>query len=510
MREISRRPLVATLFLLAAAALPASARAADPTAEEDPVCTCRDELDRLLELVEGTYPGHRLEIAPDAERRAAYAKRVESVRRAVADAPRERCFRELRRFTDSFGDPHLFVTQIGPRRDSVPWPSAAPLEAPERHPGSPEELTRRAEAASAAGDPLSGIWYTAGGERLAVVPAEDAGDERVAVVLESAAEGWSPGDVRARFRTGADGGIEGVVYTDDRSPRQAAPEIARGDLLAMPPVTWGRVSAAGAGVLDPENPRAPVLSFPADEAVLLSLPSHSPEHRPKLEFLLGGHLRELLSRRLLIVDLRGNEGGSSSTTFPLEPLIVTTDGDSLLEWEGEPVVMASPENRQYFERMAEQGWVPRGLVRRIEAHPGELVPFEDPPAEGEAGEGESADTANAAEAAPIPHPPRPERVAILVDELSVSAAEAFLLRVGGSEKVTIFGRPTGGAIDYQNINMVRLACDGSGIVFGYPTLIASDRLPAGGVNPTGVVPDVAIDLPPAAWVPFVLDWYAER
>lgn len=497
---------LAGLLLLASLALPPSATARPP----EPACTCEDELERLLELVEATYPGHRLEIAPDSEQRAAYGERVAEIRRVVEGVSRDRCFWALRRFTDDFGDPHLFVTQVGPREGSTPWPSVAPLDTPERHPEPPEELARRASAASAAGDPLAGIWYAAGGERFAVVPADDgegAGGERVAVVLESAAEGWSPGDVRARFRRTEDGRIEGVLYADDRSPRQVVPELARGGLLAMPPVTWGRISAGEAGVLDPENPRAPVLSFPGDDSVLLSVPSHSPEHRPKLEGLLGGHLRELLSRRLLIVDLRGNEGGSSATTLPLEPLIVASGDDSLLEWEGEPAVIASPENHRYFERMSQYGWVPEGLVGRIERNPGEVLPFQDPPAEDEveSGAAEAEDATG-----PIPPPPRPERVAILVDELSVSAAEAFLLRVGGSDKVTIFGRPTGGAIDYQNINMVRLACDGSGIVFGYPTLIASDRLPEGGVNPTGVVPDVAIDLPPDEWVPFVLRWYAER
>jgi len=63
-----------------------------------------------------------------------------------------------------------------------------------------------------------------------------------------------------------------------------------------------------------------------------------------------------------------------------------------------------------------------------------------------------------------------------------------------STRVTTFGEPTAGALDYQNVTIVPILPDERRWYLGYPAITAHPDLPAGGVRGKGVRPDVAIDL----------------
>ena len=63
-----------------------------------------------------------------------------------------------------------------------------------------------------------------------------------------------------------------------------------------------------------------------------------------------------------------------------------------------------------------------------------------------------------------------------------------------STRVTTFGEPTAGALDYQNVSIVRLLPNERRWFLGYPTITAHPDLPAGGVRGKGVRPDVRMDL----------------
>jgi C-terminal processing protease CtpA/Prc len=167
--------------------------------------------------------------------------------------------------------------------------------------------------------------------------------------------------------------------------------------------------------------------------------------------------------------------------------------------DGESAVLASPDNVRYFESV---GWEPAGLVQRLQsAEPGTLVPYSDPnPEDGAEPLGEDLVVASA----------RPRQVAILTDGNTVSAAEAFVLRAMRNEKVTLFGEATGGSIDYQTVQIVRFGCREAGFYLGYPVIVGSDRLPEGGVRPTGIEPDVVIEAAERDPISRILEYYDTR
>ncbi len=55
------------------------------------------------------------------------------------------------------------------------------------------------------------------------------------------------------------------------------------------------------------------------------------------------------------------------------------------------------------------------------------------------------------------------------------------------------GTNTGGCVDYNNINMVRLGCERLGFYFGYPTYTLNDHILKDGYNGRGIAPDVYSD-----------------
>jgi hypothetical protein len=254
----------------------------------------------------------------------------------------------------------------------------------------------------------------------------------------------------------------------------------------MPPITWGRRDLEGVQGFNPESPRAPLFANLSMQASILTIPSFAPEHLEALTNLLAAHGAEIRGRDLLIIDVRGNEGGSSLLGRLLAPYYASAamEPPTPLPY---PIALASPRITSYFRAIRDGA--PAGderalyddFVRRMEAAPGALAPFFE-------------DRAFAAQIMAPQAPPQifetPAHVAIIVDRYSVSAAEAFVLEARGSARVTIFGENTGGSIDYQNVAMFRLGEGLTQHLLGMPTSAAFDEAPTRGFNAAGVPVDV--------------------
>jgi C-terminal processing protease CtpA/Prc len=85
-------------------------------------------------------------------------------------------------------------------------------------------------------------------------------------------------------------------------------------------------------------------------------------------------------------------------------------------------------------------------------------------------------------------------VGVLTDGGTVSASEVLVLRALSSERATVFGEPTSGALDYQSIQIVRFAPGQTRWYLGYPTIAASADLPAHGMRGHGIQPQVRLRL----------------
>lgn len=468
-------------------------------------CGCPDLLRSLTAKVEVNYPGYHLEVRGQPREEVYLRHRAAMTRATEHAAAGLDCLSLLQEYVAWFEEGHLFVggrPRITEAADSARLLAVAPrVEIQEAEIYVRFDTVRKL-------DPVEGIWMDATGLKIAIVP--DDGERFLAIVLASAVEAWRPGDVKAQLTALPDGSYDAIVYDDARAATRphvytrgmsGGARLQRGGLLLhMPPTTWGKLHPTrpgDEGLIDPVDPRAPTARTVGDRTVVFHVPSNVPSYGPRLRALVEQYRNALARAETLIIDVRGNEGGSTPVTDVFLPFLVTPDKRPARYLAGgEPAVLASPDNIAFFERA---GWGPAGLVGRLrDAAAGEIVPFADPaPANHDNPPGDIASE-------------RPRQVAILTDAMTVSAAEAFVLRAMRNEKVTLFGQPTGSSIDYQTVSIVGFGCRAAGLYVGYPTIIGSDRLPEGGVRPTGIVPDVPLDPTDGDPILAIIEYYRRR
>ncbi|HSH44480.1 MAG TPA: S41 family peptidase, partial [Longimicrobiales bacterium] len=403
------------------------------------------------------------------------------------------CVHVLRRLTAWFEDDHLFISE-SPSVDSA---ESVRLARDRERLDVDEDALRAHFQRHASPDPIEGIWYDRG-RRVAVLRSEQDDRDFVAVTLADSMPRWEPGMVRAEFRARGDG-YDVVYYADDHSPRHYQARMHKGVLLRMPPVMWGKelpLARHERGLLHPEDPRLPAFRSVDSRTVVIGLPSHAPAVAGPLEALVSRHRDELLAAETLIIDLRGNEGGSSLTTRVLAPFYASsTLRPPLVPENNVPAYLASPDNAAYLRSLVADSDLPPwvdAFLQEMEQNPGRVLPL--PPEGRRPGGPFRPDTIHDS----------PRRVAILVDGGVVSAGEALVLDAMRSERVTVYGENSGGAIDYQNVRLVWLGCPERGLLLGYPTVAASARLPEGGLNATGIAPHVRIPGSVDDWVAYVM------
>ena len=478
----SIRTTALAALLLAGVATAGSAQDPAPPAPAD--CTCLADLDTLAAKLARNYVAWHIEYA-GTRREAEFRRVLARLRERAARTGDADCIFVLRELTDWFRDGHLFVFQ-----NPTLTPEQSDRLAAAAEVRAIDEAALRADLARRARrlDPVEGIWY-APGYRIGIVPDTAGGRGAfVGIVLASDSARWKPGHVKVRLRRNRDGAYRTTLYADDHSRRDTDGRLYRNMLLNMQPMTWGRafpLAAHEAGTLDSVDPLRPTLRLAGRDAVVVSVPSHDPKYRAVLDSLVTRHRAELLSRPFLLIDIRGDLGGGAMTTAPLVPFLATREQRPPIGPSGPSTVVASADNIRYFGR----GWNPDSIAERMAAAPGRLMPLMR---DETLGTPLGADTIHA----------MPTRAAVLMDRGVASAGEAFLLQARKSTKVTLYGDNSWGMIDYQSVNVVRLACRPRGILFGYPMIAASNTLPAGGLNAKGIPPDVRVprNAPdPVAW-----------
>lgn len=465
------------LLLAAALAVASPAHGQAPVA---PFPSCSEDLRLLHQRIAANYGGYRLEVTGEKRARfdqdlAALAARAERVDGAA-------CHAVLKALVAWFDDPHLFLYESR-RLDTAETTrrAASVTSRPIDEAGARAYLTARADAL----DPIEGIWYD-GPQRFAVVADTTApSGQFIAVMLTADSALWHPGDVRARLVRRSEGRYDMELWERNFAQQHRDAVIHKRVLLRLSPGMWGKafpVARADSGLLDPADAHRPTLLTRAG-TVIVSMPSHDGPYKSLLERLLRDNERWLRGAERLIVDLRGNEGGGARTSDALLPYLVS-DPMRPAQLADDEAVMLSSEDQLAYARRAfgpESSRFVQELLARLQAHSGEFVPL----------------------ATPESPPPRPSlpapisgpaRVGVLVDRGTVSAAEVLVLAAIRSTRVTLFGEPTAGALDYQSTNIVPFSQYERRWLLGYPTITAHLRLPAGGMRGKGIAPMVPLDL----------------
>ena len=481
------------LIVLAAAWLtPITSAGQNLASADEAPCTCSTQLDWVHATLRVNDAGYDAAIEGiDAARHAAH---LDSLRATAASQPLGAdCTDLLERYVRFFRTGHLYVNPVG----------GGPADAPAEQTDVPDLPARTVDTAALirtaaqADDPLLGVWhlgaYTVAIERAPDDPARYAGR-----IVASDNEDWAPGQVKFTFDPEAG---TGTYLMGDHSPRalHAVDAPVAGALTLAPYGTWRRLSPKPVfppGYLAYEtdyHSDLPLLRELSTETVYLRVPSFATEYQPYLDSLLAAHHDALMSHDGLIVDVRGNTGGSDWTFARLLDYLYTHP-------IRQPAVefLSTPLNDARYEWILEmpgldsaaRAWV-ADIQSRLAGQPaGTWVMETDSVLELETRERVL---------------PRPARVIVLTDGDCASSCEGFVLAARQSAKVKTMGLRTFGALDVSNMNFVESPCGAYRLSYATSR---SRRLPDYPVDDYGIQPDVLLE--PELVAPWEWVGYAKR
>lgn len=475
--------IIPMVLLVAGAASGAGAQsAAETAAPTDGPVPCADELEWAVAFARINYAGFETKTAGD--RLAAHDELVAELREAAAGAADPAaCDEVLRAWASFFHDGHLSVgrrsadaglvaeelTPAAIRARFADWPRVEPATEP--------EARRLLDALGEDRAAIEGVWESdTGAYRVAVLRDPDVDGRYIMSILRADSVWWVPGEVKAIFQAADDGGYDVRFFMRDHSEQRWTGEVQDNVLVMERSSVWFRTWPRLAADVDPDayfesrNRRFRVRDA-GDGTVVIHIPSF--ENTPAMDSLFEAEGDRVRGAERLVVDLRGNGGGSDYNFRALIPLVYTGP-IRLVSNE----MLATEANIRANERLTEDQSIPPEvreiLARQVEemrASLGGWHPFPDRVEE-------------------LPDVlARPARIAVLVDGGCASSCEQFLLAARQSSKVTLYGWPTAGILDFGNVRRADMP-DGS-LVLYYPTT-RSKRLPHAPVDGVGIHPDVPV------------------
>jgi hypothetical protein len=449
---------------------------------------CAAEIDWISDYAARNYAGFDVKV--NDETRSAYEALLTELRgEAAAATTSSQCDELLLRWRTFFQDGHVSFGRrgsTGGHQESADQIRARFAEW-ERTDLTEEQARARLAVAGKRRHELEGIWESLDG-RYRVALLHDMRDDREfsMTILNADSVWWMPGQTKGTLRRNSDSTYALRFYMLDHSERNWTARVHHNVLLIDQGTPWIRVWPA-----EPTDvPRAALLAnrnsaFAAREltpgTVLVQVPSFGMPRSIDSLFETQGDL--IRSARQLIVDLRGNGGGSDFNYRHFLPLIYT-DPIAIVSVQA----LATPENIAAHERLTADTSFPlaqreqmRRTIEQMRAANGGWHSYED-------GVHEEAEV--------LPHP---QRVAILVDAGCASSCEQFLLAAKQSRKVTIYGDRSAGILDYGNVREGMMPS--GNLILRYPTT-RSRRVPHAAIDNVGIQPHVRIP----AWEPFPIEW----
>nr|WP_295871532.1 S41 family peptidase [uncultured Chitinophaga sp.] len=352
-----------------------------------------------------------------------------------------------------------------------------------------EEAVKQAVPDNAA-SVLEGIWTTSS-YKIGIVKK---GDVYKGIILASGNKAWEPGSVKLNIAKDS----SGTFFMGDFSPQTFSKATLIGKtVLKLGNVFLKRVYPVfqddGAAALYAREMETtePFLQPLSDKTILLRIPTFEDYAKPAIDSVLKANDQLLKRTPNLVIDIRGNGGGSDVSYYEIIPLLYTNPIRSV-----NTTFLSTPLNNSRTEGYlatpglsdAEKQQLTEAL-KTLKANPGRFVNLN---------KGQTVDVGKLDTIFPLP-----KNVAIIVDNGDGSTSEEFLLAARQSKKVKLFGVTTAGVLDISNTYLVE--SPDKQFKLGY-SLSKSLRIPDLAIDGKGIMPDYYIDssIPPVQWLDYVV------
>jgi hypothetical protein len=442
-------------------------------------CQCDSNLFFLFKKVESNYPG----FTEKTINKKSYKLFKEGLRiKAASSENFYSCIGYLREYLDYFKDSHLSMAMNlnSTSVDSIKYiMSFAPSVKIDMDSINSYFSTRQI-------DSVEGIWELKNAQtkyKVAIQKRPGTRDDYRGIILEADNIFWKFGQIKMLVKKN-EYAYSFTIFKRDHSPAKLVLVNINGALDMGTLGYWQKVFPATVEV-NKDKPASRIQQL-SDKTILISLPSFAADKKPEIDSMVLKNWELITKTKNLIIDLRGNFGGTGASYNTLLPLLYT--GPMAIE-AGR--IIASDDNISYYRnsllksRDSSLGKESlKQMIATLESNKGKTVLIG----------GGNVYKLNVI----LPYP---AKISIITDEQSASAAELFLLMAIQSKKVTTFGRNTLGAIDFANaIEKNDLPCNL--IKYSYP-LMKREGFYKGKIDNIGIKPSVILSYGQKDWIGYV-------
>ncbi|PTT01681.1 hypothetical protein DBR11_06770 [Pedobacter sp. HMWF019] len=444
-------------------------------------CNCAVVLEKLIKKVETEYPGFTVK----TRERFPYEELTQNLISKARNTDDRACEKILKMYTDFFRDPHLWVGSNGSPFSSNSGGTSESIAFDIRDFQDKVKMTK---------DALEGVWSTEG-YKIGIKKVSE--NEYTGFIINAKSTLWRVGDIK--FKLFQDGSFEYALL--DRSKKNGHYSIYREGILFLDAVGVALVKEVPlplVSVAQQEEKLKEIAGFYfkklSAKTSILKLPSFEYQYLNEIEELLSRNSANIENSENLIIDLRGNPGGTTDAYQKLLPYIsgkyIRNTGAEFLATQTYINNLLAYKNsldkNASTERIDKQ-------IDKLKENLGSFVNFTD-----------TGKPIYIEQVDPVAKSPR--NIVVLADKATGSSAEYFLFIAKQSKKVKLLGKPSYGALDYGNAYLVDFGCPGYQVFM--PTYRAM-RLPDYPIDNIGIQPDVYVDSSVKDWVEFAVRYLEE-
>jgi len=341
--------------------------------------------------------------------------------------------------------------------------------------------------------PLEGIWQNEAGNYTVGIKYQN--DKYIGFILKADSIYWMPGQVKMEIIPSKDSVISNF-YMRDHSLQKYIVNIddVRNGYFDMQNIgKWLKLDDKGKIVYKDFYPNSGVVSFRklSDKTNLITIKSFSENFRKLIDSVVSANDKTIRAADNLIVDVRGNGGGSDISYASLEKYLFThvyttigaevyctNDNIEKFRQLATNPIFTSQEQENFKKRV-------KGMEEHLNQYWSQYPVY------------------NYSDSFPVLD--RPKRIAVIIDSFCASTTEQFLLDpVLNSKKATILGTHSAGVLDYANITFFRVP--GTDFTVNYPTS-RSNRIELGkGIDNKGIQPNIQLDNTTKDWVKYAQNY----
>ncbi len=450
------------------------------------VCECSEALDKLTKKIESEYPGFE----EKTKDKILYESFKKQLKDEATNTDRSKCFDLLKKYTAFFRDGHIWISPA----TSINTQGVGSTDLVNI------DIEKFKTAIKTVYDPLAGVWKNnfewTGGSRYEIGITKNSEGVQVGFVISSTSSFWKPNETK--FRLYPDGKYE--FYTFDKKLKTGTYEIFSNSIIYFKEARATFIKETPQSDLTPAQIKRKVGEFYgfglkkiSNKTVLITLPSFDYPFVDIIKDLVANNLSLIERSKNLIIDIRGNSGGTDNAYEMLFPYIITNPIRNMgVEYLATETLVNGLEGyiKSVSNNKDKQGEIDtvRQWINLYEKNMGKFVNLNN--------SGVSIQIVN-------PVKRSPEHVVILTDKRVGSSAESFVMKAKQSKKVKILGTVTSGGLDYAAARMFNFGCPE--YLLQLPTY-RSLRLPDYPIDNIGMQPDIYLDNSIKDWIKFTLDY----